>query len=121
MSWFANRLRSFAYAGSGLVRVFSEPSSKIHAVATLLVLALGFWLDLARTDWLWLMAAVFAVWIAEAFNTALELLCNAVSREHHPLLGAAKDVAAAAVLLASLFALGVGVLVLGPQLLQRAH
>lgn len=40
-----------------------------------------------------------AVCAFECMNTALEALCNRVSREQHPLLGLAKDAAAGAVLL----------------------
>ena len=46
--------------------------------------------------------------MAEAFNTALESLADAVAPGHHPLVGLAKDVAACAVLLTSVGALAVG-------------
>ncbi len=114
------RLHSFRYAWAGLGTLLrTQHNAWIHAAATLLVIALGGWLRLSAGEWLWLVLAMVLVWMAEAFNTALELLADAVTREQHPLIGRAKDVAAAAVLIAALGALVIGVLVLGPPLLQR--
>jgi diacylglycerol kinase (ATP) len=114
------RLHSFRYAWAGLGTLLrTQHNAWIHAVATVAVIALGAWLHLPPQDWLWLVLAMTLVWTAEAFNTALELLADAVTRERHPLIGQAKDVAAAAVLLSALGALLIGALVLGPHLLQR--
>jgi diacylglycerol kinase len=62
------------------------------------------------------MGAVTLVLGAEAFNTALESLADAAVPEQHPLVGAAKDLAAGAVLVTAMGAAVVGLLVLGPHL-----
>lgn len=114
------RLRSFRYAGAGLRTLLrTQHNAWIHAAATLLVIAAGAYFRLAASEWLWLVLAMTLVWTAEAFNTALELLADAVTRERQPLIGEAKDVAAGAVLISALGALIIGGLVLGPHLLQR--
>ena len=46
------------------------------------------------------------VWMAEAFNTAIETLGDAVSGDEHPLLGLAKDASAAGVLLGAAAIIG---------------
>ncbi|MBY0265138.1 MAG: diacylglycerol kinase [Burkholderiales bacterium] len=46
-----------------------------------------------------LIGAILLVWITELLNSGLEALCDTVSREAHPLLGRAKDLGSAAVLL----------------------
>jgi diacylglycerol kinase len=118
---FADRLRSFAYAWAGLRTLLrSQHNAWIHAAATVVVIGAGCYFALSVNEWLWLVLAMTLVWTAEAFNTALELLADAVTREQHPLIGQAKDVAAGAVLLAALAALIIGVLVLGPHVLQRS-
>ena len=61
--------------------------------------------------------AVTSVLAAEAFNTAIETLADALAPERDPLVGRAKDLAAAGVLLASVGAAVVGLLVFGPRLL----
>jgi diacylglycerol kinase (ATP) len=113
------RARSFADAGRGLAHVLtSQHNARIHAAATLAVVAAGAGLGVSRSEWCWLVAAIAAVWSAEALNTALETLADAVAPERDPGVGRAKDVAAAAVLVASLGAALIGLLVLGPHLLR---
>lgn len=115
---FAASLKSFPYAWRGLLFLLrSQPNARIHLLATLAVCGAGLGLGIGLGDWLWLVLAVILVWSAEAFNTALEQLADAVHPERHPGIGRAKDVAAAAVLIAALGAAVIGVLVFGPHLL----
>lgn len=114
----AARLRSFVYAGRGVVTLLrSQHNAWIHAVATLATLSLAAWLGVPRSDWLVLILAIVAVWAAEAFNTALEFLADAVSPEFHPLVEKAKDVAAGGVLICAAGAAALALLVFGPHLL----
>jgi diacylglycerol kinase len=114
------RLRSFRYALAGLRTLLrTQHNAWIHALATVVVIGAGGYFVLSLAEWLWLVLAMTLVWTAEAFNTALELLADAVTQEQHPLIGQAKDVAAGAVLISALGALIIGVLVLGPHVLQR--
>lgn len=111
------RLRSFAHAGRGLrVLVATQVHARIHAAATVVVIAAGLILRIDAADWRWLAAAIAAVWAAEAFNTALEYLADEVSLERRERLGRAKDLAAAAVLCTALGAAALGALVLVPYL-----
>lgn len=113
------RLHSFRYALAGLGTLLrTQHNAWIHAAATLLVIGAALYLGLNAYEWLWLVLAMVLVWMAEAFNTAIEMLADAVTREQHPLIGQAKDVAAGAVLVAALGAFIIGVLVLGPHVLH---
>ena len=113
------RLRSFRYAFAGLqTLVATQPNFRIHLLVAALVVTAAAMLHVSRADWLWLTVAICGVLVAEAFNTALEFLADAVSTEHHPLIGKTKDCAATAVLLTALGAFVIGILVLGPYLLQ---
>ena len=115
--WLISRLRSFRYAFAGVRTLFAtQPNFRIHAVAALVVIATGALLQISCADWLWLTVAIVGVWVTEAFNTALGFLSDAVSTDHHPLIGKAKDCAAAAVLLAAFGAVAVGILIFGPHL-----
>jgi diacylglycerol kinase (ATP) len=112
------RLRSFVFAGRGLRTIFvSQHNARIHAAATLAVLAAGVALRVSRVEWLFLILATALVWMAEALNTALEFLCDVASPEFHPLVEKAKDVAAGAVLISALGAALVGLLIFVPRLL----
>jgi diacylglycerol kinase (ATP) len=114
----AARARSFRNAFRGVALLFrSEPNAWIHLAAALAVCVLGVLLEIPREGWLWLVAAIAGVFAAEAFNSALESLADAAHPAPHPLVGRAKDLAAAAVLIAAAGAALIGLLVLGRPLL----
>jgi len=119
LAWVVGRKKSFGYAINGLSTLYRQTNARIHALATLLVIALGVALELNSLDWTLVAIAATVVWVAEALNTALETLSDAAVPEHSPHIAIAKDVAAGAVLLASLGAVAVGVLVFTPHLVAR--
>jgi diacylglycerol kinase (ATP) len=111
------RLQSFAYALQGLAQLLrTQPNARVHLLATLLVCGAGVYFGLSRAEWLWITVAITLVWISEAFNTALEQLADVLHPEQHPGIGRAKDVAAAAVLIAAMGAAVIGMLVFVPHL-----
>ena len=113
------RTASFGYAFRGLgILLRDEPNARIHLFASLVVVSTALFLSIDATGWRWLGLAITAVWLTEALNTAIERIADAAVPHPHPLIGQAKDVAAAAVLLAALFAILIGVSVLGPALLR---
>ena len=116
---FIGRVRSFQHAFRGLLAlVTSEHNAWIHAVATVLVVAVGALLDIAPAEWALLALAIAAVWTAEALNAAIERLGDAISEAPHSLVGTAKDLAAAGVLASAVGAGVVGLVVLGPRILD---
>jgi diacylglycerol kinase len=105
------------HAWNGLVHVVkTQRHARWHLLLTVAVITLGAWWRVSRMEWLALILAMSIVWCAEIFNTALEIACDAITKEPHPLIGLAKDVAAAAVLVAAVAAAGVGALVFVPRL-----
>jgi diacylglycerol kinase len=59
------------------------------------------------------------VWTAEFINSALEAVVDLASPQNHPLAKVGKDVGAAAVLIAALTSVLVGLLILGPPLIEK--
>ena len=115
-----SRLQSFRYAFSGWYYVLrNEPNSWIHATISVMVIVLAFWLHLPAQDWAVLLLTIAIVWAAEFFNTAIESIVDLASPETHPLAKAGKDVGAAAVLIAALISVLIGLLILGPPLWAR--
>ncbi len=112
-------LKSFRHAVRGAARLIArERNARIHLAATLAVVLLALWLRVSPGEWCWLIGASALVWTAEALNTAIELLGDATSGgSDHPLVGKAKYVAAAGVLLAAMGAALIGVIILLPQVL----
>lgn len=73
------------------------------ALAVLMIPA-AFFLGRSLVETLLLLAVVIAVLVVELLNSALEALADAISLDTHPLLGRAKDIGSAAVMLTLLFA-----------------
>lgn len=110
------RIKSIGHAIDGILYVLrSQHNAWIHAVGTILVAAAGFFFHLSAAEWCWIVLTATSVWTAEALNTALELLADAATKEFHPLVGQAKDVAAGAVLVTAIGALIIGVIVFWPH------
>lgn len=115
-----SRVKSFHYAFAGWWHVLStQHNAWIHAVVSITVFALSFWLKISRQEWAIIILTVMAVWMAEFMNTALEALVDLAAPEYHPLAKIAKDVAAAGVLVGASGAVLVGLLILGPPLWQK--
>jgi diacylglycerol kinase (ATP) len=111
------RGRSVGCAIEGIVYVLrSQRNAWVHAVASVAVISLGLALRLGNREWCWLLAAMGMVWVAEAMNTAVEILCDVVCIERHAGIGRVKDVAAGGVLMAAACAVGIGVFILGPRI-----
>jgi diacylglycerol kinase (ATP) len=112
------RLRSFVYAGRGVrTMLASQHNARIHAVATLVVVAAGVAVRLDRYEWIAVVLAIVSVWTAEALNTAFEFLCDVASPDFHPLVEKAKDVAAGAVLITAVGAVAIAAFAFGPHVL----
>jgi diacylglycerol kinase (ATP) len=118
-SYLTGRLRSFGHGFRGLgVLVRTQHNARIHAVATILVVAAGALARISPADWVLIALAVMCVWATEALNTSIEFLVDLVSPELHPLAAKAKDVAAGAVLVAAIGSLIVAFVVFGPHVLK---
>lgn len=102
---------NFNYAVSGIIAAIkTEKSMKIHYIIALLVLLSSLFFDFNRTEFLLLLFAVSLVVISEMINTAIERTIDMITKDYHPLARLAKDIAAGAVLIATLNSLIVGYL-----------
>ncbi len=112
-------VRSFRYALRGVALMLAlQANARIHAVATVAVVAAGFWFRVEPWEWCSLVGAIGLVWMAEGLNTAIEALTDLVSPNEHPLAGRAKDLAAGAVLCAAIAAAAIGATIFLPRLLR---
>ena len=110
-------LASFRASLSGLgYALANERNLKVHAGVTVLVLIIVGLLGVNAVEASLLLLVTGLVWCMELVNSAVEATVDLVVGEQlHPLAKVAKDVAAAAVVVAALVAVGVGFLVLGPK------
>jgi diacylglycerol kinase len=118
--FFVSRAHAFQHAFRGWWYVIrSQHNAWLHAVASTLVMLMAWWLRLSMIDWAVLLLTIALVWTAEFINTALEAVVDLASPQQHPLAKVGKDVGAAAVLIAALTSILVGLLVLGPPLWEK--
>lgn len=118
--FFRSRARSFQYAFTGWWYVLrTQKNAWIHAIISLTALSVAAWLALPLRDWAVLLLTIALVWMAEFMNTALEAVVDLASPQMNPLAKIGKDVGAAAVLITALASILVGLLIMGPPLLNR--
>lgn len=114
-----DRLRSFTYAFKGIAEVVRHQANmQIHVVVMVLVLITAAFLPLRTTEWALILICMGMVLSAELMNSALEYLTDLISPDYHSLAGKAKDAAAGAVLVCAFVSVLVGLLILGPKLID---
>ncbi len=107
---------SFSYALSGLRFAWrSQRNFRLEVYIAALALVLALWLQVNLVEVLLLIALVLGL---ELGNTALEAVVDLASPGFHPLAKAAKDVAAAGVLVVSLIAVLIGIILFLPRLVR---
>jgi diacylglycerol kinase len=65
----------------------------------------------------WILLAIALVWLAEALNTAIERLADAITLEPNENIGYAKDVAAGTVLAAAIISTVIGLTIFLPRMI----
>lgn len=103
---FSRLLNALKYSGKGLAAAFThEAAFRQELFASLVLIPLAFFIGENTLEILLLLATLILVLIVELLNSGLEAIADAVSTEHHPLVGRAKDLGSAAVFLSILLAL----------------
>lgn len=105
---------SFKYAISGIkFVVVNQRNFRIQLAIGAAVLVGSIIFDFSATEILWLTFAVFFVLMGEAVNTLIEEIMNVIHPEYSKHVKNVKDAAAGVVLISSVFAVSVGVVVMG--------
>ncbi|GHU58782.1 diacylglycerol kinase [Bacteroidia bacterium] len=111
------RMLSFRYAFQGIGRLFQyEPNVRIHAVAGICVIIAGFLLKISAMEWIAIVIVIGLVISAEAFNTAIEKLCDVVSPDYSESIKHIKDMSAGAVLLTAIASAITGLIIFIPKI-----
>ena len=111
------RLKSFVYAFEGVMYFIKhEAQALIHLIAIVAVIGAGYWFNISLTEWIAVIFAIGIVVSAEMLNTAIEKLTDMVSPQINEQAKIVKDLAAGAVLIASLTAFIIGIIVFLPKI-----
>ena len=113
-------LRSFGYAFEGVAYILrTQRNARIEIAIAITAVLLAAWLGISAVEWAVLVITIALVMVLEWMNTSLELAVSLASPERHPSAKAAKDVAAACVLLGAIASLIVALLIFLPRLVSR--
>ncbi|HSM23823.1 MAG TPA: diacylglycerol kinase family protein [Anaerolineaceae bacterium] len=114
-----SRIKSFVPAINGIrLTIENEKNTWVHLIATAIALVAIFLFKLNYLESLFILSAVFIVWICEFFNTAIEYTLDFISIENNPKIKNIKDVSAAGVFLSVLYALIVAIYILLNKLIS---
>jgi len=113
-------IESFYHAFAGISSTLkTERNFRIHLAAATAAVSLGLFLHIGSVQWLALVGAIGLVLTAEFINTAIEHMVDLVTeRTYHDAAKAAKDTAAAAVLMASACAVITGFIIFLPPIIN---
>ena len=95
-----------------------DVKSRIHTVAAILAVVLGFYFDISAVEWALQLLCIGVLFSVEMLNTAIEECVNMMSPGYNKQAGIIKDLAAGAVLMASLGAGVVGLIIYVPYFVQ---
>lgn len=110
--------KSVLYAVHGLKASLDEQRNlKVQILIALITIGAGFYFDITSIEWCIILLVIGLVIGLEMINTAIESLVDLVTLERKPLAGKIKDIAAGAVLFASIIAIVIGVIIFRKYLL----
>jgi diacylglycerol kinase len=113
------RIESLRFASGGLKHaIYNQRNFQIQIIFGLIVIAAAWFLNFSRIEWLILILTIGLVLASELINTVVEVVVDlAVKERLLPDAKIAKDVAAAAVLLTSIFSVIIGLILFVPHFL----
>lgn len=105
-------MNSFNHAISGIMQAFKlEKNMRVHFVIMVAVIVTAVVVHVTRFEMIALVLAIAFVLFAELLNTAVEAICDLITKEYNEFAKIAKNVAAGAVLISAATAVAVGYLV----------
>lgn len=109
----------FSFAWNGLKELIrTEMNFRIQTIIFLIVLLIGILLQLTNMEWVIICLVSGIVLICEVLNTVVEKLVDYIKPEMHPTAKVIKDMSAAAVLIASIVAIVVGLFIFLPKIVE---
>lgn len=112
------RIKSSTHAWRGIsIMLKTTHNAWVHLFFAALAVYLGFLLCISSLEWVAIVFAIGFVFVAEAFNTAIEIDIDLTSPDFHPYARDTKDVASGAVLLSVFVAILVGLIIFLPKII----
>lgn len=111
-----SRVIAFKYAFRGFFLMFKEPPFQVQVAVVIMVTVAGSYFNISSTEWLIQIILCGLVLVAETLNTAIEKSFDRAGEDFHPITEKGKDIAAGAVLIATLIAIIGGLIIYLPKI-----
>ena len=116
-SYLKKLINKFKYAFNGLIEgLLHDSSIQIQYFIAACVIIFCLFLPLSKIEWSIILLIIALVIALEYLNSALELICDFISEQYHPLIKKIKDYGSGVVLVVSLFAIIIAILIIGDKL-----
>lgn len=113
LNFLKTRIKSFSPAFQGILFIIkNEKNTWVHILASVFAILLIFILKLNYLESLFFLTAIFLVWIAEIFNSAIEYTMDFIHPEKNSKIKIIKDISAAGVLFSATYALIVAIIMI---------
>lgn len=113
------RIVSFRNAWNGILHAFkTEVHFRFHLFAAIIAISFALFFNITQIEWLMVLSCIAAVLSSELLNTAVERICDRITKDLDPLIGNAKDLAAGSVLIISAAALIIGAIIFTPYFIR---
>lgn len=117
-AFFSGRLKSMGYAFKGAVKLITTEHSVMAQFSIgILLIFLGVYFNITKTEWLFQTLAIGLVLSIEGLNTAVEKIADFVHPKFHERIGFIKDISAGAVFFAAMTAIAIGIIIYLPKFL----
>ncbi len=117
-SFISGRLKSFSFAAKGAIKLITtEHSIMVQSFITVIMIIIGFYLNITTTEWLFQTLAIGLVISIEGLNTAVEKIADFIHPDYHKRIGFIKDISAGAVFFATVTAIVIGLIIYVPKFL----
>ena len=114
-----NFLESVNHAIDGITYTKEhERNFRVELFMMVLVLVAGIYFRVSIAEWLVLLLTIAIVLTLEMVNTAIERCVDLVTKDYHELAKNAKDVAAGAVFVMSMFSVCIGIIIFLPKIIE---
>jgi diacylglycerol kinase len=112
-------IKSFTYAFRGLFKIFREEQNlQVESISAIIVIALGFVFQIKPLEWCVILICIALVILMETVNSAIERMADVLKPRIHAYVKEMKDIMAAAVMIASLLSIAVGLIIFLPYFIN---
>lgn len=110
--------KSFRYAVKGLIKIFREEQNiRVQSFIGILALLAAIYFQISRMEWVVIILIIGLVILMEIINSAVERVADILKPRIDSYVKEIKDITAAAVMLASIISIIIGIIIFTPYLI----